>query len=303
MRKFAKLILLFSLTFIILFVLVTGLRFLSLRVDLAKNLPPKPETTLTLMITAAYWSLSFSLFASIILALNYAFRKKCIAIFSIICIVVLSFAFCFGISFALDKWKQVPPSQSSGVPLGGDGLILSNTLNKNETAVVLLKGMAQPYGPRVTAIPGQPLSYQQAASANLSLPSVPFTDNTPWFLKSLAIDIRLNAEMFQQKFSQGILSYIIYTGSLIFLLCAVPYAIKFSVWPLANLFLCALAFRGILMLNTFLNSPEMLEITSSIFNNMIPVSFAAPVFFVVFGILLLIFSFLTFAAKRKPNAD
>ena len=303
MRKFAKLILLFSLTFIIIFILVTGLRFLSLRVDWAKNLPPKPETTLTLMIAAAHWALSLSLFASIILALNYAVRKKCFALLSIICIIVLSFSFSFGISFVLDKWKQVPPSQSSALPLGADGLILSNTLSKNETAVILLKGMAQPYGPRVTAIPEHPLSYQQAVNANLNLPSVPFADNTPWFLKSLAIDIRLNAEMFQQKFSQGILPYIIYTGSLIFLLCSLSYAVKFSVWPLANLFLCALVFRGILAFNTFLNSPEMLEITGSFFNNMIPVLSAAPVFYAGFGVLLLLFSFLNFAAKRKPNAD
>jgi len=302
-RKFAKLILLFSLTFIIIFVLAAGIRFLSLRVDWAKNLPPKPETTLTLMITAAHWALSLSLFASIILALNYAVRKKCFALFSIICIIVLSFIFCFGISFALDKWKQVPPSHSISAPLGSGGLILSNTLNKNETAVILLNGMAQPYGPRVTAIPGQPLAYQQAANANLSLPSVPFTDNTPWFLKSLAIDIRLNAEIFQQKFSQGILSYIIYTGSLIFLLCSLSYAVKFSVWPLANLFLCALAFRGVLLFNTFLNSPEMYEITGSFLNNMIPVSSAAPAFYAGFGVLLLLFSFLTFAAKRKKDAD
>ena len=220
---------------------------------------------------------------------------------SIISAAVLSLALCFGVSFALEKWKQVPPSQSPGVSLDADGLILSNSLSRNETAVVLLNGMAQPFGPRVIAIPGQPLVYQQSAGANISLTPIPFTDNTPWFLKSLSIDIRLNAEMFQQKYSQGILAFLIYTGSLIFLLCAMAYTIKFSVWSLANLFLCALAFRGILYFNTFLNSPEMQTIIDSFLNGMIPVSLAVPVFYTGFGLLLLLYSLLTFAAKRKPD--
>jgi len=298
-RKFAKLILFFCLTFIIIFILAAGIRFLSLRVDWAKNLPPKPETTLTLLIAAAHWALSLSLFSSIILALNYAARKKCFALLSIIFIAALSFGISFGISLALDRWKQVPPSQSAGITLGAEGLILSNSLNKNETAVVLLNGTAQPYGPRVTAIPGQPLSYHQAAGANISLPAVPFADDTPWFLKSLSIDIRLNAEMFQQKFLQGIFPFIFYAGSLIFLLCALAYTIKFSVWPLANLFLCALAFRGVLSLNTFLNSLEMQELIGSFIDNTTLFSFAMPAFFAGFGLLLLLFSFLNFAAKRQ----
>ena len=303
MRKFAKLILLFSLTFIIIFALAAGIRFLTLRVDWAKNLPPKPETTLTLLISAAHWALTFALFSSVMLVLNYAARKKCFAIMSILCITALSFAFCFGISFALDKWKQVPPSQSDGIILGSEGLILSNSLDKNETAVILLNGMAQPYGPRVTAIPGQPLSYQQAAGINASLPPVPFVDDTPYFLKSLSIDIRLKAEMLQIKFQEGILNYIIYAGSLVFLLCALAYSIKISVWPLANLFLCALVFRGLLSLSTFLNSPETQAVFGSLLNDIIPVSFAVPILFSGFGLLLLIYSLLSFMAKRRPDGD
>ena len=303
MRKFAKLIILFSLTFIIIFALAAGIRFLTLRVDWAKNLPPKPETTLTLMITAANWALTFALFSSIIFALNYAARKKIFALTSIICIMTLSFAFCFGISFVLDKWKQAPPMQSEGIQLGSEGLILSNALNKNETAVILLNGIAQPYGPRVTAIPGQPLSYQQAAGINASLPSVPFVDDTPWFLKSLSIDIRLNAEMLQKKFQEGIFEFIIFAGSLVFLLCSLAFSIKISVWPLANLFLCALVFRGLLSLSTFFNSVETQVIFGSMLNEIIPVSFTVPILYTGFGLLLLAYSLLSFMAKRRPDED
>jgi hypothetical protein len=217
--------------------------------------------------------------------------------------MVLSMVFCFGFSFALDHWKSVPPAQSAGIPLGGKGLILSNSLNRNETAVVLLKGTVEPLGPRVTAIPGQPLIFHEAASANFDLPPVPFADITPWFLKSLYIDVRLNAEMFQKKYIDGIVPFVVYTGSLIFLLCSLGFAIKFSVWPLANLFLGILAFRGVLALETFFYSPEMQDIFDSFFKNLMPVEIAVPLIFIGFGVLVHFYSFLVFIAKKRDRDE
>jgi len=222
---------------------------------------------------------------------------------SLVCVMVLSFLFCYGISLALEQFKLVVPAKTSGVALGGKGVILSNAINKNDTAVVLLNGVAEPLGPRVIAIPDQPLSYQRAATASFDLPSIPFGDDTPWFLKDIDIDIRLNAEMFQRRFSQGIFSYLLYVGALIFLLCTLAYIIKFSVWSLANLFLAALAFRGILALNTFINTPEIQQIIVSFLNNRIPAANALPFGFLGFGTLLILYSLLVFAAKRRVDDD
>jgi len=222
---------------------------------------------------------------------------------SVVCVMVLSAIFCFGINTALEQWKAVPPLYTSGVQLGGKGLMLSNGLTKNETAVVLLEGTENPLGPRVVAIPGQPLVYQQAAGGNFELPPVQFGDDTPWFLKSIAIDIKLNSEMFRQKFQEGILSYLFYAGSLIFLLCSLAYAVKFSVWPLANLFLASLVFRGVLSFNTFFTSPSMMEIIDSFLNNLIPLSAALPLFFLLTGGLVNLYSLLSYAAKRRHDDD
>ncbi|WP_461257762.1 hypothetical protein [Treponema sp. R80B11-R83G3] len=303
MRKLAKLTIFFSLTFIIIFTVVTGIRFLSLHVDWIKNLPPKPETSLTLLITAAHWALTMALFCSIIITLNYSIRKEVFALIALICVMSLSFLFTFGISTALEQWKSVVPAKNPGVTFGGKGLILSNTLNKSETAVILLNGAADPLGPRVVAIPDKPLAFQRSASADFDLPPIPFGDDTPWFLKDIEIDIRLNAEMFQLKYSQGFISYLLYVGSLIYLLCSLGYVIKFSAWPLANLFLSILAFRGILALNTFFNSKEMQMITASFLNNKIPVVNALPFIFLGFGTLVNLYSLLVFAAKRRVNDD
>jgi hypothetical protein len=211
----------------------------------------------------------------------------------------LSFLFCYGISYVLEQWKLVPSAKVSGIHLGGKGLILSNTLNKNETAVILLNGTVEPLGPRVVSIPEQPLSYQRTASANFDLPPIPFGNDTPWSLKDIDIDLRLNAEMFQRKFSAGFFSYLFYAGSLIYLLCSLGYVIKFSVWPLANLFLSTLAFRGILALNTFFNTQEIQQTAASFLENKIPVENALPFIFLGFGTLVNLYSLLVSATKRR----
>jgi hypothetical protein len=302
-KNLAKLIIFFTLTFIITFVIVTGIKFLSLRIDWTKNLPPKPEATLTTLITAAHWALSLALYSSIIITLNYSVRRKFFPLLSIIVVMGLSFLFCFGISTALEQWKSVPSAYSPGIPLGGKGLILSNTLNKNETAVVLLNGTVDPLGPRVISIPDQPLTYQRTTSASFDLPPIPFGDDTPWFLKEIDIDVRLNAEMFQRKFSEGFYSYLLYVGALIYILCSLGYVIKFSVWSLANLFLSTLAFRGILALNTFFNTQEIQIAASSFLENRIPVENALPYIFICVGTLVNLYSLLVHIAKRRVDDD
>ena len=290
-------------TFVITFAAVTGIKFVSLRVDWAKILPPLPETSLSLLISAAHWALSLTVFSTIVIALNYAVRRNCFAVMALVCTITLSFLFSFGISTALEQWKLVPPAQSAGISLGGKGLILSNAIDSSETAVILLNGADEPHGPRVVAIPGQPLAYQKSAAENFELPRVPFGNDTPWFLNNLAIDIRLNAEMFQKRYSQGFFSYLFYVGALIFLLCSLGYLFKFSVWPLANLFIAALVFGGVLSLNTFVNSAEMQEIISTFLNGKLPADSALPLVYIAFGLLINLYSLLVYAAKRRVDDD
>jgi hypothetical protein len=154
----------------------------------------------------------------------------------------------------------------------------------------------------VAVIPGQPMIFYESARVNFDLPPVPFTDDTPWFLKDISIDIRLNAEIFQKKFSEGIFPFLLYAGSLIFLLCSLGNAFKFSTWPLANLFLGILGFRAILAVETFLNTPEIQDVIDSFLRGMIPLTLAVPFIFLGTGLLLHLYSFLTFILKRR-NTD
>ena len=300
----ARLALFYSLNFIIFFLAAAGFRLLSLMVDWARVLPQRPETFLTILITASHWALSLSTYLSIVVTLGYAARERCFAPMTVLCMMILAMVFNFGISFALYHWKYVPPAQTEGRQLGENGLILSGSLHRNETAVILLKGSSDPLGPRVTAMPDRPLFFQESTvNAQVSFPPIPFTDNSPWFIKSLAIDLRLNAEQLQKRFTEGFIPYLIYAGSLIFLLCSLGFVLKFSVWPLANFFIGILVFRGILASETFFNTREMQELFNTFFKNMIPSSLVVPFIFIAFGLLVHLYSVLVYIAKRRGNND
>jgi hypothetical protein len=302
-KNLAKLALFFSISFAIFFIVAAGLRFISLMVEWASSIPQKDEFILSQLIAASQWALSFTLYVSLLLGLCYAARNHAFAPATIICLITLSLCFTFGVSAALDHLKDMPPAKSSGKPLGGSGLILSNSLNKNETAIILLNGAEDALGPRVVATPERPLLYQEAAVAGFDLPPVPFRNDTPWFLKSISIDLRLNSEIIKQRCLEGYMSFLIYAGALVFVLTSLGFVVKFSAWPLANLFLGILAFRGILALEQFFNSPEMQYMISSFLNNMLPVTLIVPVIFFGFGLLIHIYSFLVYITKKRSYDD
>jgi hypothetical protein len=74
-----------------------------------------------------------------------------------------------------------------------------------------------------------------------------------------------------------------------------------SAWPLANLFLGGLAFRGVLALETFLNTPEIQDIIASFLKNIFPVSLIAPLVFLGIGILVCLYSFLVHLSKKQVD--
>ena len=297
----------FSLSFAVLFLAATGLRYLAIRVEWTRTLPRQPEIMLTELIAAARWALSLSLYGSLLLSLSYAARQRVFAPAAAFFLVVLSLGCCFGVSMALERLEQMPPARGTAPVLGEPGLILTNAIRHSETAIVLLEGPAAPRGPRVAAIPGQPLSYQaEPAGPNntvLSLPPIPFRDETPWFLKSMAIDWRLSGEQLERRFAAGPLPFLIYAGALILLLSALGCVLKLSAWPLANLFLGCLAFRGILALEILLNSPEMQELFESFLENRLPLSLTVPLIFCAAGVLVYLYSILVYLAKRRGDED
>ena len=300
-RRLARLALFFSLGFVILFLFAAGMRFLAIRLEWIKTLSRQGEAILTELIAAARWALSFSLYGGILAGLSYSVRKKIAMPAALLCVGLLGLGFVCGASIALDSWEQVPPETRPAQLLGGPGLILANSRQPSSAVMVLLEG--EPNGARVMAIPGKPLEYQAEYAGKdpslVSLPAAPFEDNSPWFLKSLAIDLRLNAEKLRQLFNAGLGPFLLYTGALIFLLCSLSFILKFSAWPLLSLCLGCLTFRGVLALEIFVNSREMQDVFDSFLRDRLPLPLAVPLIFCGIGIVACLYSFLVYLAKRQ----
>jgi len=298
-------VLFYSLSFAILFLVATGLRFLVLRIEWVRALSLEREVVLVELITAARWALSLSIYGGILMGLSYAVRRGVFALTAIPCIALLTIGFTFGIGQLLEDWEHVPPAKIAARPLGEPGLILSNNVRPAGTVLILLEGTAKPDGSRVVATPGKPLLYQERFPGKdmslLSLPPAPFSDNCPWFLKSLAIDLRLSAQNVRRQVNAGLLPFLTYAGTLVFLLCSLMFILKFSAWPLANLFLGCLAFRGVLALELFFRTPEMQEIFDSFLQNRLPLSWVVPLIFCAVGLLAFLYSFLVYLVKRQSN--
>ena len=304
----ARLVLFFSLSFAVLFLAATGLRYLAIRVDWARSLPRQPETMLAELVIAGRWALSLALYGSLLLSLSYAARERFSTLMTAGCVIALSLGISFGIFSGLERLENIPPARGAAAALGEPGLILTNAIRHSETAIVLLEGPADPRGSRVAAIPGQPLIYQPEPmgpnNTVLSLPPIPFGDETPWFLKSMAIDFRLSAGQLGERFREGMGSFLIYAGALILLLGSLGCVLNMSAWPLANLFLGCLVFRGVLALETFLNSPETQDVLESFLENRLPMSLPVPLIFCAAGMLVYLYSGLVYLAKKRSvNED
>jgi hypothetical protein len=76
-----------------------------------------------------------------------------------------------------------------------------------------------------------------------------------------------------------------------------------SAWPLANFFLCCLAFRGVLALETLFNSTDIQSFFNSYLQNYLPISAVVPMIFCVAGVLIYLYLFLVYLAKRKGGNE
>jgi hypothetical protein len=302
-KNIARLALFFSCSFIIIFVLSTLTRYLHIRIEAARLLPLQSETALPQLIAAARWAVPFTLYFTVLFALSFSARNRIAAPVSIFFLVVLAGGFTIAVSTGMERGGFLPAARDMGKPLGGPGLILS----QQDTVMVLVKGPAETLGPRVVSIPGRPLIYQEEPvgpnNTVLALPPIPFRNDVPWFLRNAAIDFSLAGERFRNLFEQGIVPFLVYFLPLVLLLTSLFFIFRVSSWPLANLFLGFLVFRGILAAETFVNSPEIQGMFGFFLGTRIPLPLVVPLLFAAAAVLVNLYSFLVFLARKRGDED
>jgi hypothetical protein len=303
MKNIAKLVLFGSFCFIILFIFLSLFHFLSLWIDAVRRIPVPPGALSGSLVDAGQRAIPGALYFSILFCLSYAARRKIRVPASILCIFILAALFSFALSLGMDRIRRLGPAlENVKTPRGEAGLILS----QGETAIVLVKPPGDTGGPRVVSIPGEPLRYQElplgAQNRIVSLPALPFRNEVPWFFRSLLIDFNLSAGEFASRFRKGPLSFGLYAGALILLLTGLRFILDFGRWPLANMFLGALAFRGVLGLETFLNSPEINAFLGEFLENRIPGFLITPLAFGILAHLVILYTALAhFGWKRREE--
>jgi hypothetical protein len=303
MKNFARLALAFTICFIAIFAAAALLNFLGLWVEAVKTVPFRQGRGAD-FTASGLKALPAALYITVLLTLSYTARRKMTVPLSIIGIFVLSFGFVLGFTLGIGHLDNVnlPPPVFKAVK-GEPGLILS----RGDTSMILLKGSDVSDGPRVAVIPGQPLIYQETPlgpdRAVLSLPSLPFGTDKTWFISSIAIDFDLVSREFKDRLGQSFFWFCVYAGALVFFLSSLRFLLDLSRWPLANLFLGALVFRGVLALETFLDTPETKEFLGSFLGERLLGPVLTPLVFCVLGTLIVVYTLLVSLAGGKEKAD
>jgi hypothetical protein len=298
-NKVAKLLLHFSVTFSVVFLLAAGLGFLHVWVDAASAVPVRSEAYLADFIPSAEWALPFSLYVTILMSMSYACRVKVPATGAFVVLFLLAFGFTYSVSLGLSHAKAMiaPPLSIRHETLGKAGLILPG----HGTTVVLLDNPSEAAGERVVSLSDRPLFYQpnpvDADGKPIPLPSVPFKTKNVALFDSLMVDFSLAAKELSARFADGFQSFAAYTGAIIFILLSLVAVLDIGAWPLANIFIGAVLFRLILSFEVFICGRDTLEYLAGFFGRWIPAYLVAPFIIGVMGVLLVVYSGLVSAAR------
>jgi hypothetical protein len=304
MKSIAQLVLFFTVCFLLIFAAAGAVRFLQLSVDAAKAIPVGPPLALEDLISAIRELLPLALYVTVLLTLSYAARRNTPFLLATIILFILAGAFTFGSVWGLRQAKNLKSMpgtdvsrESSFRTLGRRGLILS----QRNTVIVLLGNPDSNGGPRVISYPGEPLIYQEepASPESAALPQAPFRNETSFLTSGIFSDFSLTADRLESRFGSGLFSFGLYGGALILLLLSLRFVMELSSWPLANLFSGAVVFRGILAVETFIDSREIQSFLKAFLGPRIPSFYISPIVFGALGLIVIIYTLLVYSARGK----
>ncbi|MDR0598174.1 MAG: hypothetical protein LBG14_06680 [Treponema sp.] len=301
MSNIARLALFFSVFFIISFALAGVFEYIRLAVDAAAAIPAAPPAQLGQFSGELRKIVPLILYCAILMGLSYSARRGIALPAAILSIFILAGGAALGLSLGLRNLgagSVDAPLRSGGETktLGGPGLILSRW----DVTVALLGDPGKGEGSRVISIPGRPLIYQETPSGPDNA-VVLFRDGDSPLIRGLLVDSALVAEQFETRLNRGLLPFALYGGAIILLLSSLRFVLDLSSWPLANLFCGALAFRGILAFQTFLDSRDVQAFIIAFFDRRIDGAIISPVIFTGLALLILLYTFLASLAKSESR--
>ncbi|MDR1428860.1 MAG: hypothetical protein LBI85_01100 [Spirochaetaceae bacterium] len=301
MKALARLILFFTLCFGITLVLLSAGVFIDRYLDAAVHIPALPLALLPVLLSSLRACIPAAVYSTVLLTLSYAARRGIPFLLSLPCLFLLVVSASGALYLGTVRADRFDAMTRTDRPrtLGSPGLILS----QRNIATVLLEDPGREQGARVVSIPGQKLLYQglPVGPGNQAplLPSASAKAPLPYFLQSILLDFSIAGSRYESLLAQGYHYFIAYLASIALFLCSLGFIFKISVWPLANVFTGALVFRGVLALETFINSREVLEILDDYIESGIPRPFISALVFGLAAALILLYSLLARLSRRR----
>jgi hypothetical protein len=305
MKNYARFLIFFGLCFPILFVTAVGITFLHVWIDAVGNVPVKSGILLNEIIKSGYWALPFALYITIVFSVNEGRRHKVAWPLVFVSAAVLASVFTFVISKGLSSASAMPapPLATNHTTLGRQGLLLS----RPGTVITLLDHPSNASGSRVVALKDRELIYQKvpvgADGKIISLPPIPFHYASFWLSTLIVSDLSVSGRFIADRFNEGLVPYFAWTLALIVLLVSLGLVFEFTHWPLANIFLGLLIFRGVLAFEVFLNSDKIMEYLREFTRGAVPDALITPIIFTALSALILVYSFLIFLSRVTSGAN
>jgi hypothetical protein len=302
-KGLARLIIFFTLCFILTLVLSSLCVFAGRLLDAAIHIPALPIALIPALLGSLRACIPQTIYITVLLTLSYAARRNIPFPLAFVCLFLLVFSASGGLYLGTVRADRFDSLARTDTPrtLGSPGLILS----QGNISMVLLEKPGQERGARVVSLPGQSLLYQSVplgpGNQVLPLPQAAFRAPLPYFLQSMFLDFSLAGARYETLLTQGFHYFIAYLASVSLFLCSLGFLFRVSVWPLANVFIGVLAFRGVLAFETFINSREVLELLSEYVESGIPRPFISALIFALAAALIILYSLLARLARRRRS--
>jgi hypothetical protein len=300
-KHLARLVVFFCFSFILTFLVAASVRYLVIWIEFARTIPAHTMEPVSAWLLVFQRAIPTAIYCSMLLTLSYSARRHIPIPLTILCLFLLSGLFSLGLSLGLGRAVEIksPVTAAPRATLGEPGLILG----LGETTMVVLGDPAEPGGPRIVSIPGRPLIYQAApAGRQLELPPAPFRSEESSLMSGLFLDFTLVAEQFAARLRVGIIPFCLYVGGLCLFLVSFRFVFDLTSWPLANMLLGALVFRGILTFETYLDSEEIQAFIIRFLAKVVPADMISPVIYCGLGLIISLNTILISTSRGRRGA-
>jgi hypothetical protein len=304
-----RLIRVICLWFIIAFVLFTMVNFLALKIHAVRSLWLL-QSNMELFASAVWSSLPPVIYLVILIGLSYSARRGIGILLSFICVCVISLVWLTLFTLMFSTAYKVVDLLSNNTPLylGESGLIMEH----EDNVIVLVGGLTDPDRGQVVAKTGEPLRYESEndaiSSASLrneteSAPLIFFRHDSVQLLGNIQFYFERVSQQLNTRLNESLLSFYVYTASIIFCLCCLRFVFNLSTWPLANIFLGAILFRGVLGVGNLFEQDIVRSLFLRFWVDGVPVSILEPALFCVLGLLFTLAAGIAFLIKKRWKVD